>query len=293
LHYLRHLQTNEKKRLGQPHSLSLVKRLLPIVVFFSNTVTAQPLLPDLDCIRDNGKITLAWLNPYENIKSIVVRRSADSVLNFADIATLRLPQKGKQAYTDKAPLSEVNYYKLRIVFKSGLKWSSNTATAGSFFKATTKDPNTHSKQNETTNTPRNAANEVQKNEPAVHPSASRTGERTLRMVLEGESAVTNDNFPAGAEQPATEKELFLTSGNCINTDSAATCLIVNLPEDFKRQRYALKIFDNKNNDVFELPLITHHYFLLDKRNFQKKGEYRYILLKEGKQEETGAINLVR
>lgn len=52
-------------------------------------------------------------------------RSYDSLRNFSQIGTVGNVQKGKQTFIDERPLAGRSYYKVTVVFRSGLNWSSN------------------------------------------------------------------------------------------------------------------------------------------------------------------------
>lgn len=95
------------------------------LVFFSSKAVAQPTLPDMVADEEDGIILLSWTCQYDGVKSIAVLRSADSNFNYSTIGFVKKLSKGVQAYADGHPLPGKNYYKLSIVFNSGLTWGSN------------------------------------------------------------------------------------------------------------------------------------------------------------------------
>lgn len=86
---------------------------------------AQPTLPDLDGSNEKGLVLLSWTCQYDGVKSISVLRSADSNFNYSTVGYVKRLFKGVQGYIDGHPMPGKNFYKLSIVFNSGLTWSSN------------------------------------------------------------------------------------------------------------------------------------------------------------------------
>ena len=77
---------------------------------------AQPTLPDIMVLTQNGVNIISWVSQYEGLKSIAVQRSADSVFNYATIGYVKNLKKGPQAFIDGHPNPGVNWYRLTIVF---------------------------------------------------------------------------------------------------------------------------------------------------------------------------------
>ena len=89
------------------------------------TSVAQPVLPDLAGNTDNGVVLLSWTCQFDGVKSIAVLRSADSTFNYSTVGYVKKLYRGVQAFADGHPMPGKNYYKLSIVFNSGLTWGSN------------------------------------------------------------------------------------------------------------------------------------------------------------------------
>ncbi len=94
-------------------------------VLFAFVSNAQPTLPDLTGSNESGIVLLSWTCQYDGVKSIAVLRSADSTFNYSTIGYVKKVLKGVQAYADGHPYPGRNFYKLAIVFNSGLTWTSN------------------------------------------------------------------------------------------------------------------------------------------------------------------------
>ena len=72
-----------------------------------------PTLPDVGSSTKDGLGILTWNNPYNSgVKSIIVQRSNDSVLNFAQIGNVPKLTGGLASFVDPLPTPGDNYYKL-------------------------------------------------------------------------------------------------------------------------------------------------------------------------------------
>src|SRR3954465_12927824 len=98
---------------------------LLFICFISGRLLAQPMLPNISGSADKGVVLLSWACQYNGVKAIAVLHSTDSVYNFRIIGYVKKLEKGVQAYVDGHPDTGKNYYKLSIVFNSGLTWTSN------------------------------------------------------------------------------------------------------------------------------------------------------------------------
>jgi hypothetical protein len=109
--------------ISHPKGCSILFVLLFSLLSFSTL--AQPTLPDIVGEEENGIVLLSWVCQYDGVKSIAVLRSADSNFNYSTIGFVKKLYKGTQAYADGHPMPGWNFYKLSIVFNSGLTWGSN------------------------------------------------------------------------------------------------------------------------------------------------------------------------
>ena len=108
----------------------LIRRRLcmsPIVLMLlvNSVVSAQPTLPDITGNTERGMVLLSWTCQFDGVKSIAVLRSSDSNYNYSTVGYVRKLYKGVQAFADGHPMPGKNFYKLSIVFNSGLTWGSN------------------------------------------------------------------------------------------------------------------------------------------------------------------------
>lgn len=98
------------------------------ILFFLITALpaiAQPTLPDMIGSNEKGLVLLSWTCQYDGVKSISVLRSSDSTFNYSTVGYVKKLYKGVQGFIDGHPYPGKNYYKLAIVFNSGLTWTCN------------------------------------------------------------------------------------------------------------------------------------------------------------------------
>lgn len=214
---------------------------------------AQPLLPAIGGAVVDNTVRLSWECQYDGVKSIIVRRSLDSMRNYTDLGNVRNTEKGVQTFTDEHPLHGKGYYKLTIVFVSGLKWSSNHCSV------TTDDVRFPP-------IPR----------PVDVPVTAYGGQR-IRV-----------NF--SAPMPDMEDASFIIPIH-IRPNITTGHIDIRLPENHSQHVYSVVFYNAKKQVVMDIPVIKARISVLDKRNFQRKGQYRFVLRRDGVIFETGYINV--
>ena len=94
--------------------------LIGIILSIGNTF-AQEILPKFTIKELDGKISISWRNNYpKEVKGINIQRSYDSIKRFSTIATVPNPKIIANGFIDKHPPYNKMYYRLFIVFDSGL-----------------------------------------------------------------------------------------------------------------------------------------------------------------------------
>jgi hypothetical protein len=97
-------------------------------------------------------------------------------------------------------------------------------------------------------------------------------------------SISIDTDPSNANPYTMIKSRF------IFTNPLTGHVNMDLPEVLKHH-YSVKFFDAKNNPIVEIPKIMASPLIIDKRNFQNKGIYRFELRKDNSQFETGYITI--
>lgn len=94
--------------------------ILLIAIFIGNEVNAQNSLPEISVTQLGRKALVAWKNPYNNITSINIQRSGDSVKNFTTIGSVLNVNAAENGFVDtKEFLPNDQYYRLFISFEGG------------------------------------------------------------------------------------------------------------------------------------------------------------------------------
>jgi hypothetical protein len=66
---------------------------------------------------------------------------------------------------------------------------------------------------------------------------------------------------------------------------------MELPEDLVNSHYAVRFYDIQNNPIVDVPRLNTAKLMLDRRNFRKRGAYKFILRKDGLELERGWVNV--
>jgi hypothetical protein len=227
-----------------------------LTVFCSVAAYAQPVLPDVMAVSQNGVNVLSWTNQYDGIKSIAVQRSSDSVYNFATIGYVKNLKKGAQAFIDGHPNPGNNWYRLYIVFSSDLTWFSNRA--------------------------RLFVDSAQLMKKGVLPP----NDSLQKMV--NTLSLSNGTVP----DPSEINAYTYIRSQYVFTNPFTGHVNVELPDSTdKKSTFSLVFFDGKNKQVLEVPKISEHNVIIDKRNFQRKGIYKFEMRRNRDLLETGYITI--
>ena len=324
-------------------------RILFIIIFYFKVsdVIAQPALPDVAGSTDKGIVILSWICQYNGVRSITVLHSMDSVRNYAEIGHVKKKDKGIQAFVDGHPAAGKNFYKLAIIFNSGLSWTSNhcsvyvakglTGIAGQVLPENdslqkfivTEDINKTAATDTITSTIiRNGQNTGKNNKP--HKDNIMPKPDTSSLFSDAPKAITrvdtikkqatpmqkisvsfeldSSDIVAGMyvgnnpvvqhqrkitvtfEDPGENSTSFIKS-RFIFTDPVTGHVNMELPDDVKQHHYSVKFYDEQNHAVIDVPKINTAKIIIDKRNFQHKGVYKFILRKDVTELEQGYIEI--
>ncbi len=256
---------------------------------------AQPTLPDIESIVEDGMVTLRWNCQYDKVKAITVMRSHDSLSDYEIIGYVKKRDKGIQSFTDDDPLPGKNFYKLSLLFNSGVTWRSNFAMANA--DELTEQPKPAVK----------ATEQIKKNKPTQLESTFIDSVKGMRSdtCKPANKATVSMSFspdPMPDRQPeaprprikltyddvADNTPIFIRS-KYIYTDTLTGHVNMSLPDDLATHSYSIKFFDKDKKLVTEVPKINSRQLLIDKRNFQRKGIYQFRLRKDYLELESGFI----
>ncbi len=255
-------------------------------LLFATGLRAQPILPDMIGATQDGMNILSWTCQYNGIKSIAVQRSADSVYNFATIGYVKELAKGPQAFIDGHPMPGSNWYRLYIVFNSNLTWYSNylklEVDSLQLLQQKVLPPNDALQQ---------YASDIQ----IVDDSVSSTIDKN--KIATGKSP-TPAAGKSGAKSPglrvpdihSTAHPAMYIKSQYIFTNPFTGHVNVEIPEAAK-DHYSISFFTQDDKPVLEVPRIREPSVIIDKRNFQRKGIYKFELKKNKEKLETGYITI--
>jgi len=291
---------------GQP-----VLRLLLFFFLFLAALKAdaQPTLPDIAGSADKGVVILSWVCQYEGIKSIAVVRSLDSTKITKNIGYVKQLGKGLHAFADAHPEPGKNFYKLTILFKSGLSWSSNQ-TSVYVDKAMLEEAKTVLPANDSiqhfvvSETMVDKAKEVK--EGVLH-EADTTRHHKIVVSFDIDSNAVSilsaDEIRNMVTPPRkritvtfddpTASETAVVQYRFIKVDALTGHVDMNLPEDVGTHHYSVKFYDEKGTVVMEVSKISRPNIIFDKRNFQKKGIYKFVIRRDVVELESGYVSLRR
>lgn len=223
-------------------------------------------------ITQKGINILSWTAQYDGLKSIAVQRSADSFFNYTTIGYVKNLKKGPQGFIDGHPLPGKNWYRLYIVFNSDLTWYSNRfkimVDSSQLVQKSILPPN----------------DSLQKLVPKV---VSALGGVKLDTAT-GKPA-QKVTVPILGEISETDAFSYIKS-QYVFTNPFTGHVNVELPE-IRKHVYGLRFFDNDNRQIMEVPRVPDSPVILDKRNFPRKGLYKFELTKDRQKFETGYITI--
>ena len=273
--------------------------LLTIFIAASSDTYAQPNLPDMANVTQNGINILTWTCQYDGVKSIAVQRSNDSNFNYITIGYVKDVKKGVQYYLDGHSKAGVNWYRLKLVFGSDLSWTSNRIKVMVDSAQIAKGrvlPSNDSLQG--------LASKMSTKKVEVSDSANGiTGKKAVVVTTTLPKPKDTLRSPTDTVKPKPKPVLTIEIPDIDNVNAYTYIKSqyvftnpftghVNIEiADAKTSRYSLEFYDSKNVRILEIPKIGEPNIVLDKRNFQRVGMYRFELYKEKVKLETGYVTI--
>lgn len=218
----------------------------------SYTGYAQPTLPEIATITQGGINVISWTNPYESgLKSIAVQRSADSNYNFTTVGYVSNLKKGVQSFVDAHPMPGKNWYRLMILFTSDMEWKSNVGKIIVDSAAIA-------------------------NRKPLPPSDSL---QKLIAQTGGQAAAVN-----------SINTVSYPKSQYVFTNPFTGNVNIEIQDAFK-ENYHLVFYDQQDREVLTVPRINDKIVILDKRNFQTTGLFKFKLFKNKEEFDKGYITI--
>lgn len=259
---------------------------------FAPHAFAQPVLPDMANVTQNGINILTWTCQYEGVKSIAVQRSSDSNFNYITIGYVRNLKKGVQYYLDGHPKAGPNWYRVKLIFGSDLSWTSNRIKVMVDSAQIAKGrvlPSNDSLQGM-------AAKFQTKSVSITDSTSGKVGKKSVIVTSTVKSTDTankaNNGLSLTIEIPDIENvnAYSYIKSQYVFTNPFTGHVNIEIPE-VKTAKYTIEFFDSKNLKILEVPKISEPNVVLDKRNFQRVGMYKFELFKDKVKLETGYITI--
>ena len=211
-----------------------------------------PTLPALKIETKNGANHLSWFNTYDGLKSVVIQRSTDSVLNFVTVGNIPNPKSGVQTFIDNNPLLGSNFYKVRILFQSELEWFSNT------YKV-------------------------------VLDSATIAASR-MRSLTTGSTNATTTDEKETKTNTKNNTDFYYEPSTQVYTNPYTGHIMISL-SDAREKQYSLRFYNPQKEEVLYISRIKQSHIVLDKYNFNARGTYFFKLFEGENIQETGYVTI--
>jgi hypothetical protein len=232
-------------------------RLQKIIFIFAIMLAswqANAQLPNIEVVTARGRNIVSWLNTINDLASISVQRSSDSVKGFVTIGTIKKPKKGANSYSDDAPMAGKNFYQLIISFNADVEWNSKR-------KGVIND--------------------------SISIASSMSIDTTAATNAAKEKAIEANPTLAIEEV----KPVFtFTPSNHVFTNTYTGHINIIL-ENAVGKKYSLVFYGNDKKEVLKIDRISYDNVVLDKHNFNGKGTFSFSLKESGVEVEKGFVNV--
>lgn len=277
--------------------------ILLFLLVAGNTYAQAPVLPDIAVASDKGVNVLSWTCQYDGIRSIAVQRSSDSVFNYTTVGYVRNLKKGQQAFIDGHPQAGDNWYRLYIGFSSDLTWYSNTVKvhidSATLLNKSVIPPN-DSLQKYASSINLKPEDIIATSNDAPSAPVSTPAYNPGTVTPAARPATTGGTVAA---RPAPKLDLNIPKNDEVNqytyvksryvfTNPFTGHVTLELPED-SRKIYAIQFFKqgDERTPVLDVPRLRKNKVVIDKRNFQGKGVYKFILYEGTNKMDEGYISI--
>lgn len=219
---------------------------------------AQNTLPEITIKTQDGINIISWINPYKSgIKVIKVERSVDSNYNYSVIGLVKDFQNNIQSFVDIAPTAGKNWYRVVVIFSSDIEWTSNNASI-------TLD----------------SLDIVNRKQISSIDTLQKVVNKTINEKGLSDSIITTTKI----------EKIELPKSRYIFVNPFTGNINIELPQP-RDYDYKVHFFTNDDKKVFSIPRIHEDEIILDKRNFQNTGVFKFKIIRDGKEFENGFITV--
>lgn len=262
-------------------------------------VLSQPVLPGIAGKAENGMVLLSWISQYDGLRAINVMRSADSTRNFIAIGVVKKLDKGVQAFVDGHPFAGRNFYRLSLVFKSGLTWTSDRcgvsvgrADIEAAHARAVADSVRFVQQEQQAKDASAAAADTPRHHFAILNSQDNPDSLNLITLLDTvKTGLPEKKKLTIVYGDPDESMVDLVRSRYIYIDDRTGHIRMNLPDDVATHHYAIRFYDDKKHVVIEVPHISAAHIVFDRHNFQHSGKYKFVIRRDVVELEAGYIEV--
>lgn len=264
----------------------------------SQAFAQPPVLPDIIAASDEGVNVLSWTCQYEGISSIAVQRSSDSIVNYKTVGYVKNLRKGPQAFIDGHPTAGDNWYRLYIGFSSDLTWYSNSIKvhidSAVLLEKSVIPPN-DSLQKYASSVKIDPADVIASSTaPAPAPTTTYSNTTTNTTRNNNTTTRTRPKPKLNLSIPKSEdvsQSTYIKSRH-VFTNPFTGHVTLELPKN-TRKIFSIKFYKqgNERTPVLEVPRLRKTNVIIDKRNFQGKGVYKFVLNQGDDKLEEGYISI--
>lgn len=234
------------------NQISMFRTGFIFLIFFClyHPVKAQDTLPDISVKLLGKKALVSWVNPYDNVTSISIQRSGDSIRNFKSIGeVLNAGAKGNGFVDQKEFLPNEEYYRLFITFEGGEYL---------FTKAS---------------------------QPVLDTTSAIVAVPEVKeVIIPKPKEEKKEEKKEAKAKPAPvyfSPSLYVFTGKDQN-------VTISLP-DAKYKKYSIKFFEDDHTFLFEIKHIPESLLIIEKTNFIHSGLFRFELYESGKLREAHKV----
>jgi hypothetical protein len=265
---------------------------LIVVLLAAGSIYSQDTLPKFTLTDRGGRVTISWVNPYENLTQLNVQRSYDSLRNFATIYSATSPQLPQNGYTELKPATNRIYYRIFYAFEGGSYFFSKPIRAGgsaitSAVPGGIRDAaNTRDLTNNAFSTvvPGDKRVVTIKLKDAIFRTLSVNAFRNFRdsiLLQTRDTIYTIDESTIGITPYIAVAAYKTSSYVYINKDGFINIAVPQVNE----KKYHIKFFEADGESLFEISNVKESPLILDKSNFIHSGWFLFELYEENKLKE--------
>ena len=269
---------------------------LILVIFITGRIFSQETLPSFTLSERGDRVTISWINPYQNLVQLNVQRSYDSTKNFSTIYSATSPELPQNGYTDVRPATNRIFYRIFYVQEGGSYFFSKVKRAGESTSPATsaKDIKDVPVSRDLTNgsftniVPGDKRIVTIKIKDTVFRLLSVNAFRNFRdsILHQTKDTLYSINDSLVGLSPYKMLEAYKASVYVYINKEGYINVSVPLVNE---KKYSLKFFEENGTALFEIHNVKESPLILDKANFVHAGWFLFELYEDNKLKEKNRL----